>query len=124
MAKYEAFFVQLMLTEELGHQLPESNCALIKNSLTMLLSFCIFGSLPLTAYILGIIYPELSSHQQLVRAGVIGMITLFALGVIKSKYSILTWYYSGVETMILGICCAAVAFAIGFEVNTLFNKEY
>ena len=123
MAKYETFFIRLMLTEELGFQPPETNRALFNNSLTMLLSFCVFGTLPLVIYMIGMSNVSYTSHQLLVGSSLIGTCTLFILGMIKSRYSILSWYYSGFETSFLGICCAAIAYLIGYYVNSVLKSE-
>ena len=55
MAKYENFFVRLMMSEQLGSQLTEvdDTAVLIKDALVMFLSFATFGSIPVFFYFLG-----------------------------------------------------------------------
>ena len=54
MAQYEGFFVNLMVTEELGLQLPEDDDAvLLTDAFLMAISFAVFGSLPLIVYCFG-----------------------------------------------------------------------
>ncbi len=47
--------------------------------------------------------------------------TFFGVGAIKSRWSPLTWWRSGLETFIIGLSAAAMAFAVGFGVRALFN---
>ena len=54
MAQYEGFFVNLMVTEELGLQLPEDDDAvLLTDAFIMSMAFACFGSLPLIVYCFG-----------------------------------------------------------------------
>ena len=103
-----------MLTEELGFQPPDEDDALIKDALAMFFSFCLFGLLPLLVYVYAAIWdPSLPAHILFITAGVIAGTSLFIVGAIKSKYSTLSWQYSGLETTILGGICAVCAYLIG-----------
>jgi VIT1/CCC1 family predicted Fe2+/Mn2+ transporter len=47
------------------------------------------------------------------------LITLFALGVIKSKFSTHSWWYSGIETCFLGAIVAAISYGIAVLIEPL-----
>ena len=54
MAQYETFFVNLMVTEELGLRLPDDDDGkLLTDAFLMTVSFGLFGSLPLVVYFFG-----------------------------------------------------------------------
>jgi len=45
----------------------------------------------------------------------------FAIGAIKSWWSLTTWWRSGLETFLIGMSAAALAFGVGFGFRMLFN---
>ena len=47
--------------------------------------------------------------------------TFFGVGAIKSRWSPLAWWRSGLETLVIGMSAAAVAFAVGYGLTTVFN---
>jgi len=47
--------------------------------------------------------------------------TFFGVGAIKSRWSPLAWWRSGLETLLIGMSAAAVAFAVGYGLTTVFN---
>ena len=54
MAQYETFFVNMLVTEELGIRIPDQDDEyLLKDSFVMFVSYFGFGSIPLLVYFLG-----------------------------------------------------------------------
>jgi VIT1/CCC1 family predicted Fe2+/Mn2+ transporter len=47
--------------------------------------------------------------------------TFFGVGAIKSRWSPVTWWWSGVETFLIGMSAAAVAFAVGYGLRALIS---
>lgn len=47
MAKYDQFFVNVMMVEELGLQVPDPDDDIVKEGVIMFLSFAAFGAMPL-----------------------------------------------------------------------------
>jgi len=45
------------------------------------------------------------------------IVTLFLLGVVKSKFSIRSWWYSGTETCILGAFVAFIGYLIAILIE-------
>lgn len=47
--------------------------------------------------------------------------TFFGVGAIKSRWSPVTWWRSGLETFVIGMSAAGVAFAVGFGLKAIFH---
>ncbi|MGO9702763.1 MAG: VIT1/CCC1 transporter family protein [Xanthobacteraceae bacterium] len=48
-------------------------------------------------------------------------VTFFGVGAIKSRWSPAAWWRSGLETFVIGMCAAAVAFAVGYGLKAMFQ---
>jgi VIT1/CCC1 family predicted Fe2+/Mn2+ transporter len=66
-------------------------------------AFIVSGLIPLVAYLL--------VPTQLTVCVVATSCTLFAIGTVKSRYSLNAWWRSGMDTVFLGMCAAALAYA-------------
>lgn len=53
MAKYDQFFVNVMMVEELGLQVPDPDDDIVKEGVIMFLSFAGFGAMPLLGCVTG-----------------------------------------------------------------------
>ena len=86
MAEYDSFFVNMMITEELGLQIPDDDEALLlKDSFIMFMSFAIFGSLPLIIYCFGLW--NLVKIEDMFHISIfVSFITLFTLGSLKFTF--------------------------------------
>ena len=119
MAKYEKFFVHLMVTEHLGLQLPsDDDASLLQDAFVMFLCFTGIGSIPLLLFMLGPL-KVLSNHDMFIYSSIITVILLFVLGASKSNFSSVSWFVSGFETMCIGTVCAAFAYGVGRIVSVL-----
>lgn len=47
----------------------------------------------------------------------------FAIGAIKSRWSLTTWWWSGFATFLIGMSAAALAFGVGFGFRMLFGPS-
>jgi DNA damage-binding protein 1 len=119
MAKYEGFFVNLMVTEELGVQLPEDDDAtLLADAFIMMSAFAGFGSLPLLVYCAGPL--EIATDNQLfLISAFVTVVTMFLLGAVKSSFSSVHWLQSGFETVFVAGTCAGCAYGVGAIVSKL-----
>mmetsp|Transcript_8811 Transcript_8811/g.8882 ORF Transcript_8811/g.8882 Transcript_8811/m.8882 type:complete len:283 (-) Transcript_8811:412-1260(-) len=112
-SEYDNFFVNMMITEELGLQIPdEDDAALLKDSIVMFLSFTIFGCLPFMIYFTGpwqLVEPTMMFIVSITMAAVI----LFLLGVAKSSFSSVFWFYGGIESLIMGVIHTGTAYGFG-----------
>ena len=82
-------------------------------ALTTLAAFVLCGLVPLIAYLLA---PTRFSVCVVATA-----CTFFAIGVVKGRYSLTTWWRSGLDTVFLGMCAAALAYAAGHTLRLLID---
>ena len=116
MAKYEDFFVNVMMVEELGLTVPEpeAHCDAMKDGFLMFLAFCVFGAFPLLGYaLLPQFRPDAAPHELFLAACAVTGVTLFALGAVKAKFVNGNPYKLGAETLALGALCASSAYSAG-----------
>ena len=105
-----------MMTEELSLPVPSDgdNLESFKDGLTMFLAFTAFGMLPIVGFVCAAaLSPGLTQHDLFVVACAITGINLFGLGAFKAKFHDRLYLRSGLETLVLGGACAAIAFYIG-----------
>lgn len=118
MAEYEDFFIDLMVTEELGLTLPdEDEASLLKDAFAMFVSFLLFGTFPLFPFFLGP-FDVMELDNLIITSFICTGVALFSLGAFKSTFSSSThWLSSGLESFCLGSLCAAIAYCIGAAVD-------
>jgi DNA damage-binding protein 1 len=115
-----------MMTQELELQVPEEDHVQesVREGFTMFCSFAFFGALPLLGYaIIPAQFPHLNEDALFHCACVVTGCVLFLLGSVKSFFSSLKWYRAGMETLLLGGCCATVAFTLGKWVQMYLGDE-
>lgn len=89
MAKYKDFFVDIMMTEELGLQVPEEDhkTESMKEGVVMFCSFASFGALPILGYvIIPGLFPNVGEDVLFTAACVITGMVLFGMGCVKSIF--------------------------------------
>ena len=103
MAQYENFFVGLMVSEELGLQVPEGeDSELLADAFVMFFSFALFGAIPVSFYALGPL-DLLSDSNLFLVSSTISIIILVGLGMIKSTFSSSSIFYSALEALAMGL---------------------
>jgi len=113
MALYESVFINHMVSEDLGLQLPEDNDVhIIADTFMLVLSYAVFGFLPLSPLFFGA-RDNLSSEEVYPLTIILIFVLLGILGALKSSYSVVTWWNSAVETIVVGVVIAVVAFSTG-----------
>lgn len=97
-------WLQTMLHEEYGISgvLPSA----FKAALTTFLAFMIFGMVPLAPYII-------SKDPSFLLTSILTGIAFFAVGCMKSRWSIESAWLSGLKTLIIGASAAALAYFAG-----------
>jgi VIT1/CCC1 family predicted Fe2+/Mn2+ transporter len=103
-------WVETMLREEYG--LPETVRSPTIAAANTFLAFLICGLVPLLPFVAGL--PESVFLSTASTAAV-----FFAIGSFKSLWSLMPWWRSGLETLMIGIAAAALAFAAGMIVEHL-----
>lgn len=100
----EENWIDLMLVEEYG--LSKTAGSPIIAALSTFISFCICGSVPLLSFLIG------SADAFLISIILTGIV-FFAIGSMKSVWSLSAWWYSGLETLLIGGVAASVAYYVG-----------
>lgn len=124
LAGYPKIFINTMMSQELGLQVPDEDWKLesAKSGLVMFSSFIFFGSIPIIGYIiLPLSNPAIANQHHsftlLLFACCVTSLTLFMLGCLKSRFGTTPWWQNGLETMLLGALCGAIAFSISKAVT-------
>lgn len=104
-------WITMMLAEEHGQSTTIRDPK--KAALSTFAAFVICGSVPLAPYIL------LSADAAMPVALVMTSIVFFAIGSMKSRWSLARWWTSGLETAVIGLGAALVAFIIGYLLRGL-----
>lgn len=110
MATNHDFFVDQMVTDELGLSLPDGN-PWVEGAVTAG-SFVAFGVFPLLAY-LCLSRTDWSDDLLFVTSCGLTALMLFVLGVVKSQFTMQAWWVAGIEILALGGLTAAVSYGVG-----------
>lgn len=102
--KDKRLWIDTMLHEEYG--LTKTLRSPIKSALSTFTAFLTCGSIPLIPYIFNL-------PNSFILACIMTGLTFFSIGSIKSLWSVKSWFYSGLETFIVGICASLIAYSIG-----------
>src|SRR3954465_2579187 len=99
-----------MLREEYG--LPETIRSPAKAAVSTFLAFLICGFVPLLPFVISLPFPVFLSSASTA-------VVFFAIGSVKSLWSLMSWWRSGLETLTIGIAAAGLAFPAGMIVEHL-----
>ncbi len=98
-------WIDFMLNEEYGLaatlRLPG------KSAIATFLAFVICGSVPLAPFIL-------IGSDVFVASLIMSGIVFFLIGAIKSRWALAPWWWSGLETLIIGMLAAGCAYLVGY----------
>lgn len=103
-------WIETMMTEE--HGLPPINRSPVKAALLTFAAFLLFGSIPLLPFILGL--PG-TIWDSTIMTG----LTFFFIGSMRSRWSPSPWWKAGLETFLIGITAAAMAYLVGVVLGRL-----
>lgn len=106
----EETWVELMMTEEYG--LATTQRDPVKSALSTFIAFIICGFVPLLPFLLPFSSPFLWST--LMTSAV-----FVAIGSAKSRWALVSWWRSGLETLIIGTAAAGAAYIIGYALREL-----
>jgi len=97
-------WIDTMMTEE--HGMPPITRSPVKSAMFTFLAFVLCGSVPLLAYLFRLSDP-------LAVATVMTGATFFAIGSLRSRWSPTPWWRAGLETFVIGMTAAGVAYLVG-----------
>ncbi len=108
----EENWAKIMATEEYG--LAASPKSPLLAGLSTFAAFVICGSIPLLGYLI--------TNQFLVCVAAAGS-TFFTIGTIKSRWSLASWWWSAIETLVIGMTAASIAFGLGFGLSAVLHLQ-
>jgi VIT1/CCC1 family predicted Fe2+/Mn2+ transporter len=108
--EHRELWIDTMMTEE--HGMPPVNRSPVRSALYTFLAFVLCGSVPILAYLLGLDNP-------LPVATAMTGATFFAIGSLRSRWSLTPWWRAGLETFAIGMAAAGVAFIVGYLLQGL-----
>lgn len=100
-------WIDTMLVEELGYSLNRQSA--LKAGLVTFFAFFFIGMIPILSYVINLFIPELIKNPFLVSIYLTGF-TFLLIGALKSRYIIKPWYFSAIETLLVGSMAAAIAY--------------
>jgi vacuolar iron transporter family protein len=103
-------WAKTMVVEEYGLSPTPKSPSLA--ALSTFAAFVVCGLVPLVTYL---------GSGGLVSCVVATGFVFFAIGAIKSRWSLTSWWRSGLGTLFIGMVAAALAFGVGFGFRMLFN---
>ncbi|MCK6633274.1 MAG: VIT1/CCC1 transporter family protein, partial [Fimbriimonadaceae bacterium] len=77
-------------------------------------AFALCGMTPLVSFLFALPYADYLALG-------LSCLTFFAIGSFKSLWSVKSWWREGLETFLIGITAAALAYGIGHGLNTTIN---
>ena len=126
LATTEKFFMNLLVQEDLGIQLPEdSDGSVLLDICGMVLSYAILGCLPILVYVPKIqsgLHALASTHNLNVWSISLSVALLFLLGTLKAAFSPTqpSYFYAGCEAVAVALACSLVSFLVAHQV---FNNN-
>ncbi|WP_417673548.1 VIT1/CCC1 transporter family protein [Roseibium sp.] len=105
-------WIETMMQEEYG--LSAAQRSPFKAALTTFVAFVVCGSLPLVPFVFGL--PASAEITTFLTAS-----AFFGIGSIKSRWSTQRWFWSGLETTVIGMAAAAIAWIVGYLLQGLMG---
>jgi VIT1/CCC1 family predicted Fe2+/Mn2+ transporter len=106
----EEMWIEVMLAEEYG--IGEINRSPMKAAIATFIAFAICGAVPLIPFIFGL------DNSALIASIMVGFVFL-AIGAAKSLWSMQSWWASAIETFVIGMSAAGIAYGIGLALKAL-----
>lgn len=125
LSQYEDFFVNLIVSNDLGLQISDdSDAYLITDSFFLGLSYVFFGILPIIIYSFGYFDIKLltfSNDNIFYISMLITLVLLFALGSVKSSFSMVSFWCTGLESLLIGLLYGSIAYILSSTINNFVS---
>lgn len=121
-AMYPEFFLENMMVFELGLMPPDEDDAAWKNGVVTFLAFCLFGFVPLLAYI---ILPPMDVDKDITFtvACLLTALTMLGLGFVKAQFTQQAKWKSGLLMLMNGTVAAAASYGIGYVFSVALGEH-
>jgi vacuolar iron transporter family protein len=121
-ALYEDVFVNFLLVEELGMNLPdEDDGASLLDAFVMLIAYAIFGSIPVGIFAMGIKFGD-KEDTLFLASTIVTTVLLAVLGSVKSTFSSSNWIFTAAETLFTTSLCALAAYSLAYAIADLLGE--
>ncbi|EFO29556.1 integral membrane protein [Roseibium sp. TrichSKD4] len=106
----KAAWIETMMQEEYG--LSSATRSPLKAAGSTFVAFVVCGSLPLLPFVIGMT----ASTQATI---ILTALAFFLIGSTKAKWSTQHWFWSGMETTVIGLSAAGIAYLVGYLLRGL-----
>lgn len=106
----ESVWIDMMVAEEYG--VSATNPKPLPAAFATFWAFLLCGSVPLLPFLLQM--PDPFSTATVATGA-----TFFAIGAMKSRWALSTWWRSGLETLLIGALAAGIAYAAGYWIGRI-----
>lgn len=119
--QYKSYFIDHMMAQEVGEQMPDEDASPIKNGLVTLGAFMVAALIPFIAYIIfyGANYKD--GKGQIGICSAVTLLTLYGLGMVQAAIIKQNMWVQGFYMMINGGLAAAAAYLIGWGLHIALN---
>lgn len=98
-------WVESMMTDEWGMRTAPRNP--LKSGVNTFLAFLVCGMVPLLPFVF-------RAQDPFWFGAILTALVFFAIGSAKSRWSLASWWRSGLETLAIGLAAAGMAYGVGF----------
>ena len=112
--EHRDFYVDYMMHEELGLEIPDDPWAALKDGTTTFISFCVFGAVPLIVYVICWAAGMNDQGPIFGIACAFTFVTLFLLGMLQGAITRLNIWRAGLYMAVIGSLATAAAFLVGW----------
>jgi len=112
----QEIWIDTMMKDEFG--IFEDHTSPIRSAFVTFASFNLIGFIPLFAYVLSYFFSSLSGYAFTLSI-LLTSFALFIVGSVKGRMVEKSWYYSGIETFLIGGAAALIAYAVGYGLRGL-----
>lgn len=113
-----AAWVDLMMRNEFN--MTQENVSPIKGSIATFIAFILIGFIPLVGYTFQAFLP-MGQANIFWATCVFTLLALFIVGAVKSRFSMRSWFISGLETVFFGGIAASLAYLVGYLLKGLVS---
>ncbi len=100
-----ARWVESMMTDEWGMRTAPRDP--LKSGINTFLAFMVCGAVPLLPFVF-------HAEKAFWFASILTALVFFLIGSFKSRWSLASWWRSGLETLAIGLAAAAMAYGVGY----------
>ena len=114
----EKRWIDTMLTEELGLRIAMPSA--LRAAMVTFVAFVVVGFIPLFSFVWQLMWP-FADQSAYAWSTALTAVAFFGVGAAKSQFVQGKWYIAGLETLVVGGTAAALAYGIGWLLQSLVS---